>query len=542
MGNIGVYIGKMLGLLQNTDELWRSFKINGSYIHCSYINPSGAKCLDISTILMQKLLCPSVVVNKYFKARIAMTSQATFIFFDGINVNDTIAQIANYTFWGSRKHNYFIICNEISSITFLHNFMVDIWRNGVLNFIVAFIYKGMLQVFLYNPFIDKQLNVTYGNYWFPDKLKDVFGYTIKVSLFDDYPLTTNRYGSWEGDDYNLLKLFMSVINATYDIIIPTNNGTYLEAFKDMDNNKSDLCLIGFFMQARLSCESSYAHAETSIALLIPFKHSEYYVNVHIFYVDVWILLIAAWAIIAGFALLNPTRRFSLFFESCFYLSSTFFGNIFPKLNRKRSYMKIAIMTMILCSIITRTAFQSLLISNFVNSAPPDQIREIEELQNSDLIIYTPKSQSNIIPKSYNLNSKFNFITRQQRIDMLDYKHLNTSGAYLMSGVFAKEYTHIFKKRLRQSPFYILDIVPGFQTFIFKKRSPYLDKINIFLRVFQEFDLSKKNTFRKVKPKIPKIESVLNFEHLKTSLAALIIGLIISSVVFIIELIIPGFRY
>lgn len=529
-------------LLGHNDELWQKLEINENYNHCSYINPDVGKCWDVSTILMQKLICPSVVVDKYFKGQISMTSEATFIFLDEIKINETLLQISNYSFWGSRNHNYFVICNEIKSLRFLLNFMRDVWRNMILNFIVTFIYDGTLHVFSYNPFIDKKVNVTRKKLWFPDKLKNIFGYTIKVSMFDDYPLTTNRYGSWEGDDYELMKLFMSVINATYDIIVPANNATYRGAFQDMTQNKTDLCFIGVFMQPLFSFETSDAHAESSMAMLIPLKHSEYYVNIHIFYMEVWVLLFVAWSIIAGFALLSPKRRFFRFFQTYFYLSATFFGTIFPKLNRKRSYLKIAIMTMILCSIITRTAFQSLLISNFVHSSPPDQIQEVEQLQNSDLVINIPESQSRIIPKSYNLHSKFNIITRQQRVNMLDYKNLNTSGAYVMTGAFAEKFTQIFEKRLKKSPFYIMNIVPGFHTFIFKKHSPYLDKINAFLRQFQEFDLSKKNTFRKVKPKIPKIEPILKFEHLQTSLAALVVGFIISYVVFIAELFIPGFRY
>jgi hypothetical protein len=71
------------------------------------------------------------------------------------------------------------------------------------------------------------INVTRTPHHFPDKLKNLNGYQLRVSFFDDFPLTQKKNGEWTGRDYTLVKTVTSMMNATFRLVEPPPTTNYM---------------------------------------------------------------------------------------------------------------------------------------------------------------------------------------------------------------------------------------------------------------------------------------------------------------------------
>jgi hypothetical protein len=125
------------------------------------------------------------------------------------------------------------------------------WKKHVLNFVVVLVSRG-LQVFSYNPFRDGELlNVSDHRYLFPDKLSNLHGYQLRVSLFNDFPLTVKEDGRWRGGDYVRLRMVASMMNASFRIIEPPEQTYYTGAYQDAMSDVTDFCFISHFYMSYL---------------------------------------------------------------------------------------------------------------------------------------------------------------------------------------------------------------------------------------------------------------------------------------------------
>jgi hypothetical protein len=126
-----------------------------------------------------------------------------------------------------------------------------------------------------------------------------------------------------------------------------------------------------------------------------------------------------------------------------------------------------------------------------------------------------------------------------------YENLNTTGGYGMTLTYAQRYVEILKDRGRTTRFYVMEeiLVPGYNTFIFQRHSPYLDKINECLLREKQYMLAAK---RRLKIKSRKFEGgdqeVLQFQHLQRVFYTLACGLAASFLVFLTELTFHKFHY
>jgi hypothetical protein len=530
-----------LAKLDFMEDKLKEYRFGKNYTSCSYINVNSPESRDISSWFIKENVCPAVVAGDFFNASGYLPKAETaFIFVETYGqMGEIIRKMQNYSFWSGRAQNHFVICKPMNDTNFLRDLFGNIWKHHILNFVVIFV-QNTLQVFSYNPFKKEIINLTRTPHYFPDKLKNFNGYQLKVSFFNDFPLTQKDNGDWSGRDYILLKAVTSMLNATFTIVEPPPTTNYMGAYKDMQSGKSDFCFISRFYghDNGLEVEFNYPHEKNGISLLMPVMHRKKTLFL-VFHPFTWLLLVTGKIIISLTILFTDKSQRRSLSESVLYVFSCFLGYPYPRFHSKSLIIKFQIITFIVGSIILRTAFQCFLISYFIKSSPAHQINTIIQLQNSDVKIYMSQLLAPLIPKDYDLHKRFVYVTREERMVML-HENLNTSGAYGMTWTYANKYVKILNKGKRNILFCGMKevLVPQYNSYIFKKHSPYLDKFSECLLRERQFMLAKSSDFgtRFKKSSLEEDEEVvLKLQHLQHIFFVLAIGLAASLLVFVVEL-------
>jgi hypothetical protein len=520
----------------------REYRFVENYTSCSYINVNSPESRDISGWFIRENVCPSVVVGDFFNSSGYLPkAESVFIFVETYaRIGKIIRKMQNYSFWSGRAQNHFVICKPMNDTNFLRDVLENIWKHTILNFVVIFV-QNTLQVFSYDPFKKEMINMTSTPHHFPDKLKNLNGYQLRVSFFNDFPLTQKTNGEWTGRDYTLLKTVTSMVNATFTIVEPPPGTNYNGAYEDMQSDKADFCFISHFYKEKIDkeLECSYPHEKNGISLLMPVMHRKKTLFL-VFQPFTWFLLVTGKIIISLTVLLTDKNQQKSLSESVLYVFSCFLGYAFPRFHSKRFIIKFQIITFVVGSIILRTAFQCFLISYFIKSSPAQQINTITQLQNSDVKIYMSQLLAPFIPEYYDLHKRFIYVTREERMVMLHDK-LNTSGAYGMIWSHTNEYVKILNKGQRNILFYGMKevLVPQYNSYIFKKHSPFLGKFSECLLRERQYMLAKSSDFgtRFKKSSLEEDEEVvLKLQHLQHIFLVLVFGLAASLLMFVVELI------
>ncbi|RZC33131.1 hypothetical protein BDFB_008672, partial [Asbolus verrucosus] len=311
-------------------------------------------------------------------------------------------------------------------------------------------------------------------------------YVDKISEY----LQREKHGQWIGADYTRLQLITSMMNATFKIIEPPEQTHYTGAYEDVMNDVTDFCFISHFYMTYLFQDAEYTnpHESNAIVVVLPSNEaSEWnsYTIFSIFHPFIWILIVTVMIILSWITMIDQES----FFETFLHYLICCLGNPFPDLNTKHLIVKLQVITFILSCIIFRTAFQCSLISFFVSPNSVEQIHTISALRNSETNIFTSISLAKMIPADYKLSDKVFIISPTERIKRL--YSLDTSAAYVIIKTFANKFVETLQNRQKNPPFYIMKepLVPGANTYIFQRHSPYLEKVNECLLKQKQYGLS-----------------------------------------------------
>jgi hypothetical protein len=518
------------------------------YTSCSYINVNSLSNRDISDWSIKHNQCPSVVAAPFFNASgyIPKTT-GNFIFLEsaGDEVKDVVDQVRNYSFWSSRMQNHFIICDQVKDTKFLLNLLRVIWERSILNFVVVFVFKR-LEVFSYNPFLqDGVTNLSFpGSTLFSDKLRNLHGYQLRVSLFVDFPLTVKHEEHWVSRDYERLKLVTQMINASFKIIEPENNTGYFGAYDDIMANKSDFCFITHFYMLNIfqDAEYTYPHKMNALVVVVPTMNStgrNSFAILSTFSPTTWILYLVLLVFFSATRKLSDIREsfVGLFINSF----DTFLGGSISKFqsSSKSGVVKLKLITFMLGCIIFRTCFQCALISSFIKPPSTQQIETIEDLRNSKMTICTTVSLAKLIPTEFGLSKQIVTVTPKERQRSL--YNLDTSQAYVIGVAFAHKYISTLPRSKDNAVFHLLGdiLVPGVSTYYFQKHSPYLDKISELLQRERQYALDQSKQGEEVNLHGETTQDdnvVLTVKHLQAVFYLWIGGVFVALISFVSELI------
>lgn len=510
------------------------------YEFCNYFYGKLDEVRDILILFLKYNSCAAISGNSFSgNAPFVGKAQATYVFIGGNSSEEAIlAQLREKNpFWKSQNSNYFILCNypEIN-FDYLMGFLKMLARRHIINFLVITVNEDYFEFYSYNLFTGQTI---FGKDQFEDKLQNLNGHPLRVSFFTDFPLTFKSEGKWVGIDYHRLSLVASIMNASIKLIEPKEGTAYFGAFNATVDDVTDFCFISHFYMNKLfqTADYTYPHESNQIVGIVPANLYHRDKITTIFSTIIWILL--------GFLLLFLSFIMELnqenFWESLLYNISCFLGNPYPNLKRKPFTIRVLVLVFIAGSINFRTAFQSFLVSTFITPKLGKQIKTIEELRASDFEIYSSISLALALPREYGLSGKLTIISPAERLEKL--YNLDTSSAYIIIKTTANKFMESLNSKFLEPPFYIMNeaLVPSLNTYIFQKHSPFLEKVNECLGRMKQHGLLN-SPFSKPVGAICNQELLhvhntkLCFRHLRFVFAILATGLLISFIVFALELI------
>ena len=371
-----------------------------------------------------------------------------------------------------------------------------------------------------------------------------------MSFFNDFPLSTKLNGKWTGEDYVRLQLVTSMMNATFRIIEP-EEFTHDRMYEDTMSGVTDFCFISHYLMEYLyrDADCSYPHQQNQIVVLIPLKQESMFHNhglVSIFHPVVWLLFIVSVVTLSTVTLVVNLVEKRTFQTNCLEYFSISLGQPPFSLDRQPIVLKTSSTIFIFSCIIFLTAFQCSLISTFVTPRVEHEIKTISEFRKSRFSIYTTPLLANMIPPEENLTDRIFNISAQERNNML--YSLDTRAAHVVMWTYAKTFTETLKNRYAKPPFYIMEeaLVPGVDAYFFQRHSPYLEKINECLLRQKQYALSeiRIHSGSSLRGNITRNEgsqTVLGMKHLHHVFHLLVMGLFLSVVVFVCEIILKNGR-
>jgi hypothetical protein len=529
------------------ENYYKSYISKKQHDLCSYVNVGLEEARDISNWLIKTNPCPSIIPKlTEYTSKVLPSFGANFIFVSEVSgVNATIQSLKRNVLWDSRTEHHFIFCKPVKNLDFLPNLLQSIWINHVLNFVVVFVFDH-LEVFSFNPFNRNEIvNVSqHPNQFFADKLQNLHGYELRVSLFEQLSLLFKDVDRWYGMDYKILKMVTTTMNATFRIVEPAfNRKDHRAAYEDVTTDKTDFCFNSFFRtydSSMTDAEFTYPHQHNKIVVVVPVGSESSKNNVvNVFSAVVWIYIAALLLITTTILTVGSTNGNNSFTQFLLYTINSLLGNGFPSFSTKRFTIKFQLMTFILGTIILRTAFNCFLISSIVSPSSVPQMTTIAELRSSKIPVYTSQVLADLLPKEYGLTDQYVIVSAEERSKKL--YSLDRGGSYVVTLRIAKNFIETVESVQTDVPFYILEepLVVGLNTYIFQKYSPYKDRVSQILLEELQFKFSKnREEDKKVALENHSEDEdnvVLTVRHFELVFYLLVVGLVLGILAFVTEL-------
>lgn len=515
-------------------------------------------CNGLIDWYIKNLLRVSVIIanEKYFTSTPNLSkTNSVLVFVESLVKFEEILDNINYYEFINFNGNFKIIfCNSFNAKYLNFTFKL-LRRNYILNFVLVYYYRHVLNVFSFNQFNETVLNFT-DSYRtldiFPNKLDNLYGYELKISICDDYPRNIYRNGSIKGSDLSLLKSIVNHINATVKYIVHDN---FTGIIDDMRNFKTDFSFIGYFASHKIQ-GITFTHPQymDNIIVLVPDKGPiPLYLNILIVF-DVRYLPALIIPSISVLIMLYLIRKFVLkkssFIEAYMDVTSLQFNVPVKNFERSKLPIKFLLISWIIHSVIINAVYESALITAYVTPKKYKNINSLEELEESKLKIHVPRdygvlvSNDSLIKDQLIYDSMKN-VTKNLINNNINYAYALPSSYALEALVVAYEDAKL-KKKLRQflnkPRFWTLKdvLVPSHKVYLFPTKSIYMEKINKMILIDREQVLTNiiNNERHRVRHRrkyyLNNNLTVLTIWHMQMSFYLLMFGLILATLTFAIE--------
>lgn len=444
----------------------------------------------------------------------------------------TFELLQNSSFFHPRSYFYFLFCSELKQ-NIDENVLENIWKAHILNFVVCFILGEEVHLVTYSPFnLENKvvsLKVSQNRYF--DKLKDLNGHILRARVFNDTPRNYFSQGQWIGSDIDTTRLLMKMLNASAELHLIKDYGNSATAMKKGD---VDLCAI-----ARLLDDSDIDSGETEftypsrisrLAVLLPksertplYKLIRRFFSLKKIFLIFFSLISISW--LDNF-LKYPRNAYS------YYRAFEYLGVIFviPMVIIKRK--SFILMSWFLCSVVIGSSINSALLSKVINVEYENKITTISQLVEHDIQLYTGSGISNRLPKVPGLQEKIISSSLQTMRGMILGNNATKIGFILSHNTLVhcldalKEMHKPVTHEIMEETFNVI-----MYAYMLKRRSPFLDKFNLYLHRIRQSGLPKIKSYKTT----PEVEhNKLNFEYFLACFHVLIVGYTVSFLVFVIE--------
>lgn len=434
---------------------------------------------------------------------------------------------------------YFIIICTPHNQSNTENLLVDIWT--MFNCLDAFLItcKDSVQVTTYNPFFKRI--VTFEEHQiknceiFSSKVKNLNGYKLNISMFEDPPRAMIRNGELDGRDIRIMKLVLETINATANIVIPRKiNGSYFGgSSRDVQTGRCDVSFMEYFTTKLVGNDGlySYPHKMNDFVVVVGqcAKVINYFNIYEIFDSATWICIL--FGVLFTTAFRTGVDKRSDIGRSFIFAWSGITGASLHSIFKTPKTVKFVFVVWISGCLVLNLTFASLLASKMIKPNARSNIDTIEELKKVNPTILISYAFKDFIPKDYGISDNLVGTAHLERRRALENMDDRTAV------VLASSVVEIFRDR---TDIHVLKehILPGFAVYRFKPRSPYWKIVDEIIFKDVEHGITNFNKNFTMKPKSSerdeKGQSLLKFVHIRSVFLILVIGHAIAFVVFVSE--------
>lgn len=308
-------------------------------------------------------------------------------------------------FWRQRDRVLILIRHEFKTehLGRLKRLMFLCWKNKVLNIALAFV-GTFITTITYNPFTaNNSIDISFSenNNIFPDKLRNLYGHKINVSMFSNILDAIPCGSKFKGRDGLMAHTVEQILNASFTYIGPMDAVDYGEnlggmrmsgVFGDVANGRTEIAFNSRYLKGEFEnlLEATYPHGRDDLTGLVPVvKPSDIKDFGRNFSSQIWLLLMATQLIL--FCLIcilttitqheiDPILVAGALYRLMLGQPAQYYQNI--------TSVRLVLLSVTYIAFFFEIAYLSQLASILAVPRRPHQINTLEELADSDLKIYT----------------------------------------------------------------------------------------------------------------------------------------------------------
>lgn len=273
------------------------------------------------------------------------------------------------------------------------------WKSKILNLTVAF-FGNTITTATYNPF-DNTIFFLRDSHIFPDKLKNLNGYHLNISMFSNILDAIPDGKAFKGRDGLTASTVEQILNATFTYIGPNDSADYGEnlgrmrmtgVFADVASGRTAIAFNSRYLKGEFEnlLEATYPHGRDDLTGLVPVvRPSDIKDFGRNFSPQIWLLVIGTQLVLL--CLICILTAVTLYRVEPVVVAGVLYRTM---LGQPEQYCQdIVSVRMVLLSVtyiafFFEIAYVSQLASILAVPRKPHQINTLEDLANSDLKIYT----------------------------------------------------------------------------------------------------------------------------------------------------------
>ncbi|XP_045467757.1 uncharacterized protein LOC123676103 [Harmonia axyridis] len=423
------------------------------------------------------------------------------------------------------------------------------WSLGLVRFLFIY-YETSIIALSYNPFKGSLVDVSNktGNDMFPRHLNNLHKYLWKVSLYEEWPLLWKKPGSqtWIGRDFTALKNVARIMNASFAVVEPRRKTGYQGAVRDLQEKKVDFCFVRRFKEEKIK---GFRFVDTgslsSLNVIVGKPALEELPTsvISVFSKEVWLYLaISMVAVITIMRLLAKNEKHYCVLNTILDIWRVLLNQSLPKSVWPKYTTKIVLTAWIWSSLILTSSFQSRFIHLMKYPHMKIGFQSLKELEKSNIPIYSSFNYVKMQGDRGYLQHQMNLVEYEDIIRRLDNPHSNSAVVLpfvIVRGKTTAEFLRYLDSRNKE----ILkeSLVRGYAVYTFPSFSPFYSAIYLAILKQAEYGLAykvpKSLKHGQTHKKAIKTSFSLNMKHVLTTFYVLGVGLIVSLLLFILEIII-----
>lgn len=477
-----------------------------------------------------------------------------------------------------KRNNHVIILSEPTSQNFVENMFISLWEEKILNVAMVTYINKRLHIIGFNPYFGNFYQILNSTNVYYNKLRDLNKYKLNLMLVRTEDFTKvrvykrNNETFYTGKDGMTITTIIKHCNGDFTVVDlhdlyflqnpfrPINKNFKVQD-KDLIIRKHDADIFFDSMETVLnnSTDVVYPHAKDDYKVILPkakYKtHNENLMNViqqgFLYFIIFFVLICPLIWFVFGIIerCLKSSRSFRkihLFLNIVFNNFRIFLGS---STNNFTSYFveNLFLTFLLFSNLVINSYFQSILSSTLTVSVPEPEIDTIYQLAKSKKVVWSVEALINEVKLNFKATNQTllpNFMVFPLKINTMLYRDLPKNSCILIN-----EDRLLALNELRPS-FHIVreSLIPAYQAFHVSKGSPYYLILEKYVCRIMESGLynfwKKQNSYAvflqyayDIDDEVDTKEGfkALNFSNFQLIFYLFYGGMIISSVVFILEI-------